>query len=200
MGKKILLPVLAAILAISLACDFSFLSPGPTATATSTATETTTPTVTPSQTISPFPTRTSSPTLIPGIEAPVQVGDAKLLITKALRRDTFRCGETSTPSENPETEEYLIILMNVIKGPHVTSAQLKNWIQKNGIDRITLTSGTREGHTSTDTFKYPCYPRDKDSYVLLEIHLAFVIDIKAEIFTLVLPDGTEIPLDSLMPS
>src|SRR4030043_459205 len=111
MGKKGMLPVLAVGIVISLACDFSFFAPTPTITPTptptTTPTETITPTVTPSLTNTPFPTRTASPTLIPGIEESVKVGDAQLLITKALRRDTFRCEEESMPAENPEWEGVL---------------------------------------------------------------------------------------------
>ncbi len=200
MGKKEILSAMAAGCAILLACDFSFLSPEPSAIPTSTPTETITSTVTPSLTATSFPTRTSSPTLIPGIEEPVQVGDASLLITKALRRETFRCGTDSTPADDPQLEEFLIILFKVIKGPSLTSARVEAWITKNRIEWITLSSMTRDGHGRAGNARHLCTSRDPDSYILTEIHLAFLIDKKAEIFTLSLPDGTAIPLDSLMPS
>jgi hypothetical protein len=198
-GKK-LLPLLAACCAVSLACDFSVLAPSPTAAPTAAPTEIAAPTITPSRTETPFPTRTASATLIPGIEEPVKVGDAELLITKALRRDTFRCGEDSTPVENPETDEILIVMMKVVKGPALTAGQLKNWAERNDIDRIELTAETRGGRSSTEPSLYTCYPRDKTSYTLLEIYLGFVIDRNAEIFTLILPDGAAIPLNSIMPT
>jgi hypothetical protein len=198
--RKIILPLFVACCAVSLACDFSVFTPAPTGTPAPSPTGTAVPTVPPSPTETPYPTRTASPTLIPGIEEPVKVGEAELLVTKALRRDAFRCGEGSTPVENPETDEFLIVMIKVIKGPALTAGQLKNWIQETAIDRIELAAETRGGSSSTVPLSQTCYPRDKDSYILLEIHLGFVIGRDAQIFTLILPGGAAIPLNPIMPA
>jgi hypothetical protein len=196
MGKKGIVVILAALLAGSLACDsLPFLTPQPTATPTSTPTLALTPTRTMTSTLTPYPTRTASPTLIPGVEEPVEVEDATLMIGNVIRRDAFRCREDSEPVGNPEAEEFLILLMKVVKGPKLTSYQVDNWIGKNGIDRMGIRS-------SAENFIEPhgwCYVINIDTMVLTEIDLAYVIDRNAKEFFLILPDGKEIPLESFLP-
>ncbi len=196
MEKKGIVLILAALLAGSLACDsIPLLAFPPIATAKPTSTVTPTLTLTPTATLSPYPTRTPSPTLIPGIEEPVSVGEATLLITNALRRDAFRCKEDSEPIENPDTEEFLILLMRVVRGPVLAPRQVSGWFRENGIDQMGIRS-------STDDFIDPygrCSIQNNDNMVLTEIHLAFVVDRISKGFILILPDGLEIPLDSFQP-
>jgi hypothetical protein len=196
MGKQGIVLTLAVLLFGSLACDSIPFLTFPlmyTATATSTITPTSTVTLTP--TLSPYPTRTSSPTLIPGIEETVNVGDAELLITKVLRRSSFRCGDHDGPVENPKQEEFLLVLFKIVKGPALLPKNIKTWIHENEIDSIEIDSSTQD----SIPYESICYSQNKDTQVLTELDLAFLIGLEAEGFILVLPDGTEIPLDSFFP-
>jgi hypothetical protein len=194
-----MIPVWTACLTAALACNgLAFRSPPPTAAATPPA-ETATPSRTGTHTPTSSATRTSSPTLIPGIQEPVNVGDAHLLITKALRRDVFRCGGKSEPIEDPDVEEFLLLLMDVVKGPALTTSQVQAWIRDNDIPRIALTGKTPDERTFSRTCDRLCYERNPETYVLTQLMLGFVIDRDAEDFHVVLPDGMEIPLSSIMP-
>lgn len=187
--------VLAALLAGSLACDaIPFLEPTPTATPSSTPTATVSPTVTLTQTLTPYPTRTPLNTLIPGIEEPVAVGDADLLIFKALRRDVFRCESDSEPVEDPEVEEFLLLLFQVVKGPVLHYKQIDDWMRENKIDRIGLAASNDD---LIDIYG-SCFIQNPDNLILTEIHLVFVIARNAGGFVLLLPDGMEIPLESFL--
>jgi hypothetical protein len=199
MSKKGILLVLAACLAASMACQGADLfSPAPTFTPTTTPTETQTPTVTLTVTLTPYPTRTASPTLIPGIEEPMKVGDANLLIVEAVRRDSFRCGEDNAPAENPESEEIFVLVLKVIKGPTYNSDAVGKWIEDNDIKLIKLGSETRNGRESTDKYWHMCIASD-NTKKLAQLMIAYVIDQDAEKFRVILPDKTEIPLDSFFP-
>jgi hypothetical protein len=187
--------VLAALFAGSLACDsIPFLEPTPTATVSSTPTTTVSPTITLTQTLTPYPTRTPFNTLIPGIEEPVAVGDADLLIVNVLRRDVFRCESDSEPVENPEEEEFLLLLFQVVKGPVLHYKRIDEWMRENRIDRIGLTASNEE---FIDIYGI-CHIQNPDNMILTEIHLVFVIARNAEGFVLLLPDGMEIPLESFL--
>ena len=188
--------VLAALIAGSLACDsLPFLPFPPTPTTTATPTATLTQTVAPTLTPTPYPTRTSSPTLIPGIEEPVEVGDANLLITKALLRDSFRCENESEPIENPDQEEFLILLMKVVKGPALFPKEILGWVRKNGIHEAEIKTFNR------DSIGYSklCYSQNQDTFILTRIDIGYIVDLDAEWFILILPDGMQIPLDSFFP-
>jgi hypothetical protein len=190
--------VLAVLLAGSLACDsIPFLQTTLTATASPTAGATASPTVTPMPTTTrtPYPTRTPLPTLIPGVEEPVAVGDADLLILNVLRRDAFRCRSDSEPVENPEEQEFLLLLLKVVKGPALSRSQVENWIEKNGIDRIGVAAS---GADVIDSYGR-CFIQNPDNMILTEIHLAFVVARNSEGFVLLLPDGMEISLESFLP-
>jgi hypothetical protein len=188
--------IVAALFAGSLACDsIPFLPSTPTPTAASTPTETPSPTLTPTATLSPYPTRTASPTLIPGIEEPVPVGDANLLLENVIRRDDFRCGTDSEPIGDPDSKEFLILLLKVVKGPVLSPPQIAKWFRDNDIDQIGIGSSAEDFSAVYDR----CFAQNKDTLVLIEIHLAFIVDKQAEGFLLILPDGMQIPLDSFFP-
>ncbi|MBN1439525.1 MAG: hypothetical protein JW929_08955 [Anaerolineales bacterium] len=198
-GKAYLL-IFALCAAASAGCDFTLLAPAPAFTPTATPTDTPLPTVTPSPTDTPYPTRTASPTPIPGIEEPVQVGEATLRITKALRRDVYRCGDTSVAVEDPESKEFLVIIWNVVKGPQLAAAEVEEWLRDNDIDGIRLEFRNGAGQTWREHIGYRCPIRNRNTYVITEIHTAFLVDRDAERFILILPEGGEIPLESLLPS
>ena len=196
MGRKGIALVLIALLAGSLACDsLPFLTPQPTASPTPTSTDTSTPTSAPTDTPTTYPTRTASPTRIPGIEEPLEIEDATLEIANVILRDEFRCKTDSEPVGNPDAERFLIVLLNVVKGPKLTPYQVTKWVRDNGIDRLGIRS-------SADDFIEPygnCPIQNGDNLVLTEIHLAYVVGRNAGGFFLVIPDGREIPLESLVP-
>jgi hypothetical protein len=180
----------------SLACSpLSALVPGLFATPTATAAPSATPSATASATATPYPTRTASPTLISGIEEPVAVGAADVRITKALLRDTFRCGEERIPIANPEKKQYLVVLMSVLKGPVLSADRLSEWIRKNELHLLEVDSSAGRSIPMDGL----CYRLSAETRALEELEIAFVVDRQAEWFVLTLPDQTEIPLDSLIP-
>ncbi|MGB7537657.1 MAG: hypothetical protein WBM17_03885 [Anaerolineales bacterium] len=183
-----------------MACNgITFLSRSPIPSLTSSPTEIPSPTVTPAPTATPLPTRTASPTLIPGIEVAVDVDDAKLFISKALRRDTFRCGAASEAADYPERNTFLVLPVAVEGGPRSASAQLEKWLRVNAIDPWAVHfSGAGIAGASLGFFR-SCIARDKDTLALTELGNAFDVEITADGFLPALPDETEIPLDSLVP-
>jgi hypothetical protein len=198
--RKGIVAIGTACLAASLACSGAgFLSPARSPIPASTPTAIPSPTFSPTQTATPLPTRTASPTLIPGLEEPIKAGDAELLIAKALLRDTFRCGASSEPVENPERTIYLILIVTVEGGPKSTSAQLEKWIRETEIDQWALHFSGPGVAGACFGFSQLCTKRDKDTLALSELDIAFDLDITADSFRLALPNGTEIPLDSLVP-
>jgi hypothetical protein len=198
-AKGFLPPAAAGCRAVAPACSgldfpaspFSTVPLASPAAATNTAAPTGTPT--------PPPTRTPSPTLIPGIEEPVQLGGAQLLITKALRRDVLRCGDSNKPTVDQDPNEFLLLILQVIKGPSVRITQFEDWMRDNRIDRIVLRYKTPDGQGRVKDFRDSCYSYDPDTYILIEIILGFVIERSASDFEVGLPNGTTIPLDSIMP-
>jgi hypothetical protein len=195
MKKRAILLFLGMLLLASVACSaIPFLVPTatPTATPTPTLTPTLTPTATPTST--PTNTRTLTPTKIIGIQEPVLINEANLLFQKALRRDTFLCGDASYPVEDPETDEFLVLTAKVIAGPEIKSGDdFSNWINTNGIDQMEVVD--ENGHYYS-VFTNICGTTNKE--VLTQAVIPFVIHKDATSFVLILPDDTHIPLDPLM--
>jgi hypothetical protein len=195
MKKRRLLPVLGTLLLGSIACSgFSFLVPTATPTITLTPTLTSTPTFTPTPTYTPTPTRTLTPTKIPGIEEPVTVGDTQMQFQKALRRSTYICGTTTQPATNPDTDEFLLVTAKVINGPTINSRQdFQNWINKENFDQIQTVDDGNNYYDLMSTCGTP-----NSSNEIVKVVFAFEISKAAQTFVLDLPDGTQIPLDSIM--
>jgi len=196
MKKRVILPILGALLTLSMACSaIPFLAP--TATPTVTLTPTPTPTLTPTATLTrtPTSTRTPSPTKITGIEAPVMVGDAQLQFRRALRRSTFLCGDQSSPVETPDTNEFLILTVKVIGGPVIkTTDDLDNWIRTNAIDMMEVADNNNHYYEINPDI---CYTLDSTK-VVTQLGIPFMIHKEAASFVLILPDDTRIPLDPIM--
>jgi len=195
MNKRAILAFLGMLLLGSMACSaVPFLVPTatPTATLTPTLTPTRTPTATP--TLTPTNTRTLTPTKIIGIEEPVAIDDTQLQFRKALRRDTFLCGDQSSPADNPDTEEFLLLTAKVTSGPTVATAQdFEDWVSHNDIGLIQLVDDTSQYY---DIYSF-CYLMDSKK-VMVQATFAFMINKNAASFVLVLPDDTHIPLDPLL--
>jgi hypothetical protein len=186
-----IIPLLLLISVGSLACSpLSALLPGLFTTPTATPTVTLMPTPTSTATPTPWPTRTASPTLIPGIEEPVKIGSATVLISNALRREEFRCGADNVPLQDPDRKQYLIVLADIVKGPVLNPDNIAEWIRKNKLHLLEIDSSTRKS-ISMDNM---CYSLNPDTRALKQLEIAFLVDRKAEWFNLTLPDKTEIPL------
>jgi hypothetical protein len=200
MHKIGMVPAIAACLTASLACKgVAFLPPLQVSPSPSDSMAAAAPGVTRTPTLTAFPTSTASPTPIPGIQNPVAVGEAQLLIRKALRRDVYRCGGEILPADDPESEEFLLLVLKVVKGPSMTISGTKIWIVENGIDGILLGYRIPDGREGKLNPRETCFERNPDTYVLTQIMLAYLIPFGAEDFLAFLPDGTVVPLGSLMP-
>ncbi len=195
MKIRVILMVLGVLLIGSMACSaIPFLAPTATPTVTLTPTLTPTLTSTATRTLTPTLTRTLTPTKITGIEAPVMVGDAKLQFRKALRRATYVCGDSTTPADNPDTEEYLLVTANILTGPTLSTDQdVTDWADHNNIFQFEVVDNNNQFSDITSF----CYSRDTKG-VLLSVDFPFVIQKDATSFVLILPDSTEIPLDSIL--
>lgn len=195
MKKRRFLPILGTLLLGSIACSgFSFLAPTATPTITLTPTLTSTPTLTPTLTPTSTPTWTLTPTKITGIEEPVTIGDTQFQLQKGVRRATFICGTSNEPVSKPDTDEFLLITAKVFNGPTIkTDQDYSDWIHKNDIDQFQVVDNNNNYY---DVFNV-CELSDSNN-VILRVIFAFEIQKDAQSFVMELPDGTEIPLDSIM--
>jgi hypothetical protein len=194
--KRVILPILGTLLTGSMACStIPFLAPTATSTVTLTPTLTPTMTSTSTPTSTPTSTRTLTPTKITGIEEPVMIGDAKLQFRRALRRDSFLCGDQSYPVETPDTDEFLVLTVKVIEGPMVkTEDDISNWITSNKINMMEVVD--INNHYS-DINPDICYQRDSKDMVT-QLVIPFVIHKAAASFVLILPDDIHIPLGPIL--
>jgi hypothetical protein len=125
-------------------------------------------------------------------------GNAELLISKALRRNAFRCGADSKSIDDPENQIFLLLLLMVDGGPKSTTAQLEKWLQDRGIDQWAVNFTGPDGAGKSRGYTQHCFSRDRDTLLLIELDLAFPVSRRADSFFLILPDGPEIPLDFIM--
>jgi hypothetical protein len=196
MKKRAVFWILGMLLLGSMACNsIPFLAPTATPTATLTPTVTYTPTPTATFTPSPTRTRTPSPTKIIGIEEPVKIGRAMLQFRQALRRNEFRCGDQTDPVENPDIQEYLVLVADVISGPVITKDQeMRDWVKDNQIQLLAVV----DNNENYSDFINLCYAINSSTNTLTRVTVAFLVDMAAKSFVLILPDDIEIPLDRLM--
>ena len=196
MKKRAVFWILGMLLLGSMACNsIPFLAPTATPTATLTPTVTYTPTPTATFTPSPTRTRTPSPTKIIGIEEPVKIGQATLQFRQAVRRSDFVCGDQTYPGDHPNTKEYLILIANVIGGPVINKDRdMSDWIRNNKIQLLEVV----DNNDNYSDFINLCHAINSSTNTLTRVTVAFLVDIEAESFVLILPDDIEIPLDRLM--
>jgi len=163
----------AMLVFFSLACNsIPFLAPTATPTATSTSTPTSTPTKTPTR------TKTPTPTGIPGITKPVTVQGIDLQFTSVSKTGHWNySGNDYTPKKSSDT--FLVVKANVLT-PGTMLATLSKWGAKinNGNEWAFLQSTGATGSIDTVTW-------------------VFVVPISETSYTINLPDGVDVVLDSL---
>jgi hypothetical protein len=189
----VVLSVIIVLFLSSLACAFlpGYSTPTPTPTITTTPTITATPTDTATNTSTPRPTRSPTPTLIPGVEAPVNLGTAKVTVDNAIRREGFECGSKTYPVKTPGTDEWLIVTLTVVSGGQVPGGDLDAWVVDNNLREMRVLD------EEDNYYRYIgfCYLQNRATGALKELYVPFEIKKSAKSFTLVLADDTRIPLD-----
>jgi hypothetical protein len=153
------------------------------------------PTDTATLTPSPTRTRTPSPTKIIGIEEPVTIRQATLQFRQALRRKEFRCGDQTDPAENPDTQEYLVLVANVISGPVINKdRETRDWVMNNQIQLLEVV----DNNDNYSDFINLGYAIDSSTNTHIHVTVAFLVDMAAKSFVLILPNDIEIPLDDIL--
>jgi hypothetical protein len=157
----------------ALACNsIPFLAPTPTPTVTPTSTPTSTPTR------SPTPTRTATPTGIPGITMPVTVEDVDLQFVSLRTVSHWILGSTDyTPKSSSDT--FLVVKADVLTSG-TAYVSLKDWeVSLNGDNSWAFNHGNGD-LSSIDSIEW-----------------VFVVSQSESSFTINLPGGVDVVLDSL---
>jgi hypothetical protein len=174
MKKRFIWIACATTLVLSaLACNsIPFLAPTPTPTATPTSTPTATPTLTPT------PTQTPTPTEVFGITSPVTVEGVDLQFVSVTTASHWLMGSTDyTPKSSSDT--FLVVKANVLT-PGTVYDTLKDWA-------VTLNSSIDWGINQPSG----------DISSIDSITWVFVVNQSESSFTINLPGGVDVPLDSL---
>ncbi|MGD0173387.1 MAG: hypothetical protein ABSC61_02965 [Anaerolineales bacterium] len=170
MKKRFIWIACATTLVISaLACNsIPFLAPTPTPTATPTSTPTLTPT----------PTQTPTPTEIPGIAVPVTVDGVDLQFVSVTTASHWLVGSQDYTPTSP-SDSFLIVKANVLTD-NTAHSTLAGWdVTVNGL--VSWTFLQSQGASSSIT----------------SATWVFIVDKGLTSFTINLPGGVDVPLDSL---
>ena len=174
MKKRFIWIICAGTLVFSaLACNsIPFLAPTPTPTATPTSTPTATPTLTPT------PTQTPTPTGIPGVTMPVTVDGVDLQFVKVTTASHWLVGSTDyTPTSSGDT--FLVVTANVLTD-NTAHSVVAGWdVTVNG--DVSWTFLQSHGNSSS----------------INSVQWVFIVDQSLTSFTINLPGGVDVPLDSL---
>jgi hypothetical protein len=174
MKKRFIWIACATTLVISaLACNsIPFLAPTPTPTATPTSTPTATPTLTPT------PTQTPTPTGIPGVTMPITVEGVDLQFVSVTTASHWLFGSTDyTPKSSSDT--FLVVKANVLT-PGTAQVTLKDW-----------------NPTLNNDISWNFMQSHGDINSIDSITWVFVVSQSESSFTINLPGGVDVPLDSL---
>jgi hypothetical protein len=156
----------------TLACTQSpfYQTPTPTITPTSTSTPTPTKTLT--------PTRTATPTGIPGITMPVKVTGVSLQFTSVKQASHWLVGSSNyTPTSSQNT--FLVVKADILS-PSTAHATIASWT-------VTL----------NDETKWTFLQSHGNSSAIDSVEWVFVVSKSLSAFTINLPGGVDVALDSL---
>jgi len=175
MKKRFIWSACAATLVFSaLACNsIPFLAPTPTPTATPTSTPTATPTLTPT------PTQTPTPTGLPGITEPVTVNGVDLQFTSVTKETHWLIG-TDDYTPKSSSDIFLVVTAKILTNG-TSHSEVAAWdVTLNG----TISWSFLQSHgpsSSIDSAKW-----------------VFVASDSETAFTISLPGGVDVVLDTLM--